>query len=85
MLSSGKRLRRNPYGSTDRIQQCHMMHRLGQEVHGPSLHGLNRHRNVRVAADKNDRQFHVGLHEFGVKSEAGLPGEPHIEYQTFGR
>ena len=52
----------------DRVKQCLLVQRLGQELDGPGFHRLNRHGNVAMTADKYDwkvnAQFHQGTLEF---------------------
>src|SRR5262252_7106201 len=41
----------------DGADQCVVGERLRQELYGSSLHGSNRHRDVAVPRDKDDRQI----------------------------
>jgi hypothetical protein len=45
----------------DRVEQVLVAQRLGHELDGTALHRLDRHRDIAVAGDEDDRQAKPGL------------------------
>src|SRR5262249_30052546 len=70
------------------VEQVLIAERLGQKLNGASLHRLDRHRDVAVPCDEDDREFPVCRGELTLQIEAALPRQSDIEYQagwTIGR
>ena len=42
-------------GLLDGAQKIYLQHRLGKKIDGTRLHGANRHRNITMARDEDDR------------------------------
>ena len=68
----------------DRFQQILIAKRLGEELDRAALHGSNRHRDIGVAADEDNRQAQICLGQLLLKLEPALPGQPDVENQAPG-
>src|SRR5262245_6912372 len=66
----------------DRVQQVLVPDRLGQELDRPSLHGLNRHGNVAIRGNENDRHINVRRRELSLEIETALPGQSDVENEA---
>jgi hypothetical protein len=66
----------------DCIQQILMTNRLGQEFDRACFHGPDRHWDIGMAADKDDRQKYVFRHETIVEIQPASPWQPDIEDET---
>jgi len=56
-------------GKLDRVQQILIAERFGQELDRTALHGPNRHRDIGVAADEDNRQAQICLGQLLLKLE----------------
>ncbi len=70
---------------SNRIQQILIAERLGEKLDRSRLHSLDRHWNVAVAGNKDDRDGNVGLSQLALKIEPADSPQPDIEDQTAGR
>src|SRR5580692_3104343 len=61
-------------GDVNRIQEVLIAKRLWQEVDGASLQGPDRHLNVTVAGDKDNRNGIVRLSQLALEVEPLIPG-----------
>jgi hypothetical protein len=52
---------------------------------GPRFHGANRHGDVTVAGNEDDRNMHVGPGEFFLQFQSAQPGHAHVEHHAAGR
>src|SRR5262249_4122444 len=66
----------------DRVEQVLIPDWLGQELDRSSLHGLDRHRDVGVRGDEDDRQIDVRRAELALEVETASSGQPYIEHQA---
>src|SRR5258706_2380804 len=66
----------------DRVQQLLITDRLGEELNRSGLHGPNRHRDIRVAADENNRQVNIRLDEAIVKLQSTPPRQSDVENEA---
>jgi len=66
----------------DRIQQILVANGFGQKLDRTRLHGPDRHRNIGVAADEDDRQAETCLCYLFLKIEPAAPGQSDIENQA---
>src|SRR5207302_10614833 len=53
--------------------------RFGQELDRTALHGPNRHRNIGMAADEDNRQAQLCLGQLLLKLEPALSRQPDVE------
>ena len=66
----------------DRVQQILIAKRFGQELDRTPLHGPNRHRDIGVAADEDNRQAGFCLGQFLLKLKPALSRQPDVENQA---
>ena len=66
----------------NRIEQILISEWLGQELDRTSFHRLDRHGDVRVPGDENDREVNVRRREIPLKIKTAAPGQSYIEYQA---
>src|SRR6266550_5197097 len=71
-------------GELDRVQQILIAKRFGQELDRTALHGPNRHRDIGVAADEDNRQAEFCLGQLLLKLEPASSGQPDVENQAPG-
>jgi hypothetical protein len=83
--SSSRRARSCAIASLDRIQQILIANRFGEELYRTAFHGANRHRDIGVAADKDNRQAQICPGELPLKIEPASPGQPDVENQAAGK
>src|ERR1700730_12195350 len=62
----------------NRIQEILVAERLGEEFHGPRLHGPYRHRNVAVRGDENDRNLNIGCGQLALEVQPTDSRQPDI-------
>src|SRR6185369_16566979 len=72
-------------GLANRIEQILLAKRLREELDRPGLHGPDRHGDVAVAGEEDDRQGRVGAGELSLQVEAAQPREAHVEDKTSRR
>src|SRR5215469_1292813 len=65
-----------------RVEQVLLAERLGEELHRARLHGADRHRDIAVSGEKNDRQTDVGLVELALEVEPTLFRQAHVENEA---
>ena len=68
-------------GLTDGSQQHVIAEWLGQELHCPGLHRLDRGRNVAITSDEDDRHV-CPIDEALLEIETGEIGKRHIQNQA---
>ena len=68
----------------DRIQQVLIAERLGQELDRSSFYRLDRHWDVAMSGDEDDRNVNVGRRELALKIETTSAGQPDIEHEASG-
>src|SRR5208337_334480 len=66
----------------DGVEQLLIVERLGEKLHGTSLHRANGHGDIAVAGDEHDWQVHVRARQRSLKLEPALPGQSDIEYEA---
>src|ERR1700730_2617674 len=66
----------------DRIEQILIAEWLGQELDRSVLHRLDRHRDVAIAGDEDDRELDVRGGELSLKIKTASSGQPDIEHQA---
>ena len=71
-------------GELDRVQQILIAKRFGQELDRTALHRPNRHRNIGMAADEDNRQAQLCLVQILLKIEPTLSWQPDVENQAPG-
>ena len=71
-------------GKLDRVQQILIANRFGQELDRAALHRPNRHRDIGVAADEDNRQAPICLGQLVLKIEPAAAGQPDVENQAPG-
>ena|SRR6266851_851439 len=69
----------------DCLQQVLVADGFGQELHGTGLHGSNRHRDIGVTADEDDRQMNICFDQIFVKIQSASSGQPDIENKASRR
>ena len=69
----------------DRVQQILISNRFGEELDRAALHGPNRHRDIGVATDKDNRHAQIGPGQLLLKIEPTAPGQPDVENQAPGQ
>jgi hypothetical protein len=69
----------------NRLEQILLAKRLGQELDRARLHGPDRHGNVAVPGEEDDRQGRVGAGQLALQIEPAEPGEPHVEHDAARR
>ena len=57
---------------------------FGQEFNCAGLHGLNRHGDVAMTGDENNRNLDLGPRQFRLEVEAAHPRQPDIENKAAG-
>ena len=65
--------------------QLLLAERLRQELDRARLHGPDRHRNVAVTRDEDDRQRRVGAGQLPLEVEAAEPGEAYVDHHASRR
>src|SRR5262249_55212693 len=66
----------------DGVKQILVAERLCEELDGAPLHRLNRHGNIAMSRDEDNRKVSFGSGEFLLEVEAALTGQPDIEHQA---
>src|SRR5262245_6268244 len=66
------------------VQQILLPHWLGEELYCPSLHGSDRHRNITVPGDENDRNLNTVLGQLGLKIESAELRQSDIQHEAAG-
>ena len=69
-------------GPLDAIDEILIAEGLLQEVEGALLHGLDRHRDVTVAGDEDDRNDGATQVELLLQLEPAHAGHAHVEHQA---
>src|SRR5260370_33766145 len=69
-------------GLLDSVQQLLIPKGFRQKLHGPRLQCSDRHRNVSVRRDKNDRDWQADLGQLTLEIETAHLRQPHIENQA---
>src|SRR5262249_30291877 len=67
------------------VEQILLAERLRQELDGAGLHGADRHWNVAVAGEEDDRQLGLRVGELALQIEPAEPREPHIQHEASRR
>jgi hypothetical protein len=70
--------------SLDRIEEILMPEWFGKKLKRSRLHGLDRHRNVSVSREKNNRNMYSPSSQFVLKIQAADTGKSHIQNQATG-
>src|SRR5262245_32075379 len=65
-----------------RVPQALVPARLGQELDRSSLHALNRHGNVAIRGNENDRHIDVRRRELSLEIEAASSGQSDVEHEA---
>src|SRR5438874_1142783 len=65
----------------DRVKQILVAERLCQELDRPTLHRRDRHRDIAIARDKDDREVDVRGRELSLKVKAATPGQSHVKHE----
>ena len=66
----------------NRVEQILFAKWLRQKFDRAGLHGPDRHGNVAVPGEEDDRQRRVRIGKLALKVEATQPREPHVEHET---
>jgi hypothetical protein len=66
----------------DRIEQVLIAERLRQKLDRSSLHGLNRHGNVAVPGDEDNRQMNVRGRKLSLEIKPTSPGQSYVEHEA---
>jgi len=66
----------------DRVQQILIADGFSQELDRTGLHGPNRHRDIGVATDEDNRQVQICLGQLVLKIKPTSPRQPDIEHQA---
>src|SRR5215510_5736609 len=67
-----------------RVKYLLVTKRLGQEVDRAGLHGLDRHRNIAVTGNEDDRYLYAFPTEFRLQIKPAHPGQSDIEHEATG-
>src|SRR5437868_1992123 len=68
----------------NRVQQVLIAEWLGQKLDRSSLYRLNRHRDVAVSGNKDDRNMNVRGRQLSLKIETASAGQSDIEHEAGG-
>ena len=69
----------------NRIKEVLITKRLRQKLDCPAFHRLDRHGNIAIAGNEDDRQLPLGsMRELALQIESTFPRHPDIEDQTNG-
>src|SRR6266481_3703602 len=70
--------------SLNRIEQILVPEWFGEKLNRARLHGLDRHRNVRMCCEKDDRNTYFPSFQFVLKIQAANAGKSHVKNQATG-
>src|ERR1700752_1802758 len=82
LLLPGRAIALNPLLNS--IEQVLIAKRLRQKLDGPRFHGLDRHWNITMAGDKDDRHVNASFHKLSLKMKSTQPRKPHVQNETPG-
>src|SRR6185312_17119139 len=70
--------------SLNRIEQILLPEWFGEKLNRARLHGLDRHRNVRMCCEKDDWNTYLRSFQFVLKVQAANAGESDVKNQATG-